>query len=386
MKILLTSSRTQHCLHLARLFNQGKHIVYAVDNFKTTTCRGSTAIKRNLVGANAKYNISKYIQSLINIVKKHEIDIIYPSLEEVLYLAKYKNLLNNYCDVFCDTYEKLINLHDKYNFIKLAKEISNFNTPITKISTSIEQLNENIKILLKSFPKIVLKPVYSRAGAHVFATEKSTPLIKNLEISKTKPWIVQQFIEGDQLCTYSVANNGKIIAHSSYISPLKKHNAQGMANKFINDLETEEFAINFVKKLNFHGQIAFDFLVNRKKEIFVLECNPRCTPGIFAFDKKSNFARTLIGETAFPNNNRLIKTGLFCIALAPELIQDSGLKNYLKVQIKHRDIVFMLNDPLPALCESIMWLKLLIKSRTKNMAVEDEFCSGIALDSVDAET
>lgn len=144
MRILLTSSRTQHCLHLARLFSWENHTVYAVDNFKITTCRGSAAITKNLKGPNAQYNTSKYIQSLVDLVKKFEIDIIYPNHEEVLYLAKHKNLLSCYCDVFCDTYENLIRLHDKYDFIQLAKEISNLNVPITEIATSAEQLREHI--------------------------------------------------------------------------------------------------------------------------------------------------------------------------------------------------------------------------------------------------
>jgi len=47
--------------------------------------------------------------------------------------------------------------------------------------------------------------------------------------------------------------------------------------------DLKEFAMAVVKRLNFTGQIAFDF-ISGEEGTFVIECNPRATSGVFLLD------------------------------------------------------------------------------------------------------
>ena len=37
--------------------------------------------------------------------------------------------------------------------------------------------------------------------------------MRNLEISKDRPWMLQQFLQGAEFSCYTIAHHGKVVAH-----------------------------------------------------------------------------------------------------------------------------------------------------------------------------
>ena len=68
----------------------------------------------------------------------------------------------------------------------------------------------------------------------------------------------------------------------------------------------ETWVSAFVKKLNFSGQIAFDFIQTKDGEVYPIECNPRLTSGIHLF-RGTDIVECFLGrrqELVFPVKNR----------------------------------------------------------------------------------
>jgi hypothetical protein len=105
-----------------------------------------------------------------------------------------------------------------------------------------------------------------------------------------------------------------------------------------------------VKKLNYTGQIAFDFIKSNDGKIYVIECNPRLTSGIHLFNN------TDIVDAFLSDPIKVLKPKENCkymLALAmlvyglPSAIFTKKLKEWLQVFCSAKDVIWESKDPLP---------------------------------------
>jgi predicted ATP-grasp superfamily ATP-dependent carboligase len=97
------------------------------------------------------------------------------------------------------------------------------------------------------------------------------------------------------LCTYSVAYEGKIVAHTTYDSRYRTGSVG--ASVFFEHVEHEgvyEWVRKFVQATGFSGQIGFDFIETEDGQLYAIECNPRATSGIHLFHPGNGLVRALI--------------------------------------------------------------------------------------------
>jgi hypothetical protein len=186
-------------------------------------------------------------------------------------------------------------------------ESCSLQTPWTKLIESEEDT--------KSLPseKLIFKRIYSRFAAGILIKEAGQPTPK-LDYIKSNPFIAQKFIEGEHLCTYSIAKNGAVQASSTYL--VLQSMGRGSAISFVSrfDAEIYQFIKEFVAKIDYTGQISFDFIKDRKGGIYCLECNPRATSGLHLFE--DTLVQALIGsspKTLFPKNGIYKRDLLFCL-------------------------------------------------------------------------
>ena len=347
--ILLTGGRAPATLHLARLFAKARHNVYVAESMKHHISKFSKAVIKNFHVPNPRQNTDKYIQALVSIVRSEHIDILIPTCEEIFYIAKNADLLNEYCTVFADNHSKLMTLHNKWEFISSVKS-SEIHTPLTWIVYSQDELKGKLTLMPKDTQKFILKPVYSRFSSKAKIISKTDLNIQDIDISQNNPWIIQEFINGQQLCTYSIVKNGRIFAHTAY--PTKFTAGMGSSINFEHKEYPEVFnwISEYVQEKNFTGQIAFDFIQTSDDKTYVIECNPRSTSGIHLFEQV-DFAEAFLEENkTLINSNKSTKA---MIALAMITYGLSSLKtfkgfiNWLKVFIFSKDIIFSAKDPLP---------------------------------------
>lgn len=262
--ILILSGRANVSLHITKILYKNGYNVFIVDFVDFFLCKKSKYIKKSFKITAPNKNIDDFILGINKITKENSIDLIIPTCEEVFYLSKYKDKIN--ANILVDNIEKLLILHNKYKFIKFCENIG-INVPKT--------------ILIKNgkLPKIkgkaILKPIFSRFGTNVFLLNKNS----NIKINKNKDYVLQQYLKGEEICSYSIAKNGEILIHTNYKMKYKAFNSVSIFYEYFENKEIEKIVKKIVKELNFTGQISFDFIMT-EKGVFPIECNPRATSGL----------------------------------------------------------------------------------------------------------
>jgi hypothetical protein len=97
--------------------------------------------------------------------------------------------------------------------------------------------------------------------------------------SPEDPWLVQEYLQGVDLCSWSVVHHGEVVLHSTYEHPLTIDDRGGIVFESVDAPETLKTAQRIAAALEWHGQISFDFLRTADGVHHLVECNPRPTDG-----------------------------------------------------------------------------------------------------------
>ena len=277
MKILLTSVRLPHALGVIRALGRAGHEVYATDTFRTSPGLNSKYEKQAFITESPVFETLRFIEQLEEIIKEHKIDMLLPCFEEVFYIAKHRDQLAALTDVRCPSFESLAKLHNKESFADLTRDLS---LPIaeTRTVTSDDQLREAIEV----FPEYFGRAAFSRGGVELFTN--TGPLAGKISIDEVhptpdSPWVVQEFVHGEDLCSFSFAHEGEIVAHSTYRHPLTIEHAGGIVFESVDEPRSLEIAQTYARETQFHGSVSFDYLKS-EDDLYMVECNPRPCAGV----------------------------------------------------------------------------------------------------------
>ncbi len=288
--ILITGARSFTALELARQMNSQGQRIFVADSSKWYLTRFSNTIEKAFTVASARFESELFAQDIARIVAEEKIDLIIPSFEEVFYLAKCRDRLPTSCQLFTESLELLLELHDKNTLIK---KLDSFGLP-TPITTLIKD-PEDLKSLTPKH-SYALKPVFSRAATKVI---KFTPgdTIPTLDITENNPWLAQEWLEGQRFCTYSVCHNGKITANAIYPVQYSIDDYSCLYFEAVQHPEILEWLRNVAAKLQFTGQIAFDIIV-RDNTLYAIDCNPRATSGLHLFSNEDQITEAFFNPSA----------------------------------------------------------------------------------------
>ena len=166
-------------------------------------------------------------------------------------------------------------------------------------------------------PRFFARPAYSRGGVTLYTN--TGPLagetsIEELHPTPENPFLVQPFLEGEDLCTYSVVHHGRVTAHACYVHPVTLEHAGGIVFESVDPGGTFEMTAELAEATGFHGQLSFDFR-RTEKGLFLIECNPRPTSGLTIVPDEM-FDRALRDDTggrvlvAPPGHRRILSLAL----------------------------------------------------------------------------
>jgi predicted ATP-grasp superfamily ATP-dependent carboligase len=312
--ILITGGRAPVALELSRLFAERGCRVFIADSTPHPIARASNSVIRTFLVPPPRQNPEGYIAELERIVAQENISLIIPTCEEIYTLARYKNRL----PIFCDTFEKLAILHNKGDFIKLAKSMG---LPVPKT--------------LHIPSDMVLKPVYSRFASKIHILREPVQ------------WVMQELLNGKAYCTYTIAFEGEMRAHVTY--PVNQRAGQGACLTFeaIEEPRILDWITKFVKEFNFTGQIAFDFIEGDDGYPYPIECNPRATSGAHLFSAELVDAFFKPVTVAPITTKKMIALGLLCYAWR-------DLKGFWE----SKDVIFSWKDPKPFFYQFISFFSL----------------------------
>ncbi|MBK8257693.1 MAG: ATP-grasp domain-containing protein [Polyangiaceae bacterium] len=334
------------------------HTIFAADTIESAAGSHSKYVSELLVVPSPRYHTAEFVEAIVRILRDARIDLFLPAFEEAIYLAKHRHRLEEFSGLFFAPFGVLSTLHDKWKMLQLATSL-HIQTPRSTVARNAEELSR----AAQSFQAYFARPVYSRGGVELLTNEG--PLAGALDIAKcevtpAKPWIVQEFVHGTDVCTFSVAHHGKLSGHSAYVHPREIEHAGGIVFRSVDEPECLAIVQKIVEKTGYHGQISFDFL-QTDRGMVLIECNPRPTAGVHMM-AAGDFCAALGDEAA--TQLRVVPPGIerkYSIALVRDMFLH--LKD-IPLDAKHlfsraKEVFADPDDLLPALYQLLSYTHVL---------------------------
>ena len=336
---LVTGARAPVALEIIRNLHNNKHNAYLADSLRFPIAKNSRAVKKYFYIHQARFEYEQFVSDLIDIIVNNEIDYIIPTCEEIFYIAHAKERLEQHCHVICSDFTLLSKMHDKYTIMLMANDCC-IKTPATKIIRYDE-----IKSFSNDYANYVLKKRFCRFGSDVIVNVDAKN-VAQLNTPSDTEYLLQDKIIGEEICSYSIAVNGIVTAHCSYIPLYRLHESAGMYFMPSFNKEIYLFVKTYVKKHNFTGQLSFDF-IKSIDGLFLIECNPRASSGVHLLnnnDLANAFTNELYqSESVSDNKPACIKLAMLLIML-PISIMKFSFMTWFKDIKRANDVITLKND------------------------------------------
>jgi glutathione synthase/RimK-type ligase-like ATP-grasp enzyme len=283
VRVLITSSRMPFALGMVRRLAAEGREIYAADDYSLSSGSHSKYLAGHFVYPSPRRDTAGFVVALERIVREHEIDVIVPTFEETFYISTQIERLSRFTKVFASPFSTLARLHDKGAFETLVAKLG-LPIPETVMVTSDDELREATGRLVQYFARAA----FSRGG--ICCLTNTGPLAGWLDIDEVHPtpelpWLVQPFVGGETVCSYSTVHGGRVSSHLMYRIPRQHNHSTGIQFEAIDATESLNLIEPIVAELGYTGQISFDFLATDDGLSFV-ECNPRATDGLLLMPRE----------------------------------------------------------------------------------------------------
>jgi predicted ATP-grasp superfamily ATP-dependent carboligase len=355
--ILISGGKMTKALQLARSFHRAGHRVVLVETHKywLTGHRYSWAVDRFYTIPNPQ--AEDYAEALLAIVQQENVDVYVPVCSPVAsyYDAKVQDVLAPYCKVMHVDVETLQQLDNKYEFA-IAAQALGLRVPESYCITHPQQVldfdfsNARRKYILKSIPydsirRLDLTPLPCTTPAETAA------FVNSLPISEHKPWIMQEFIPGQEYCTHSTIRNGHLQLHCCCESSAFQVNYEQVDRPDI-----EAWIRTFADRLNLTGQVSFDFMAADDGQVYAIECNPRTHSAITLFYNHPDVAQAYLSSEPLPQTVQPLTTSRPTYWIYHEIWRlvthwrsPKTVAQRVKIMAQGKDAIFDWHDPLPFL-------------------------------------
>jgi len=358
--VLLTGGRAPATLELARIFHSAGHRVFLAESIRSSLTAASRALTASFLIPAPRQQPQMFVQALLEIIRRNQIDLLIPTCEETFHIARGHAELSAECVVFSEPLENLRPLHHKADFIQRAQILS-----LSVPETCLVETPEQLSAAFARWPRLVFKPVYSRFASATLILPTREQAESALRLRAPAAWVAQEYIEGRQVCTYSVVHQGQITAHCAYRSDFTAGPGSTILFKPIEQPAVLAWVKKFVEARRYTGQISFDFIETATGVVFAIECNPRATSGVHLFAGQAAFPEAFFNPqqaclSPSPGTSSMLLTAMLVYGL-PDALRKRRLKRWLLEFSQSRDVIFSLRDPAPALLQmrSLLYFVLL---------------------------
>lgn len=371
MNILITSWRSFVALEMMRLLKN--HTIFIQECQEEYIAKYSKYKMWECITASPSENFEIYKTQILNCIKKEKIDLVIPTTEDIFYISRFKaDIEALWCTIMSDDFEKLKKLHSKKEIMEMSQWLW-IEIPKTFEFFSLEELKNYIE-LHPDFDYVV-KPKYSRFAN--FISSNKIPGSKSLDDIKidlsNNSYILQEYISGKSVCSYSIAKKWTFISHMNYECVLTYNGWSGTFLESFQNATIENFVQNFCEKYDFNWQISFDYMITSDGKAYLIECNPRPTSGIHLLKNDTEFQKRL--ETfSMEEKQELyslrsgIKNGFSLI----NLIYTFQIKKFFTwIESLSHDVVFDLSDIKPFFKQPILLKYYQKLAREKHMSLSE---------------
>jgi predicted ATP-grasp superfamily ATP-dependent carboligase len=357
--VLLSGGKMTKALQLARSFHRAGHRVVLVESarYRLSGHRFSRCVDRFYIVPDP--GDAGYAEALLDIVQREGVDVFVPvsSPAASLHDAEAKALLLAHCEVIHVGADMLRLLDDKYEFATTAASLG-LRVPDTHRITDPTEVAEfdfgrvdraGRIYILKSIAydpirRLDLTPLPRRTAAETEAFARSLP------ISTENPWILQEFVVGQEYCTHGTVRNGNLQLYCCCESSAFQINYE-----MVHKPEIEAWVRTFVNGLGLTGQVSLDFIEANDGTLYAIECNPRTHSAITMFYDQPNVAAGYLADLKDTNNG--VATVIPTQACKPTywlyhelwrmVTHPSTAAERVQVVWRGKDAIFDRHDPLP---------------------------------------
>ena len=286
--ILITGARAPVALHWARLLHTAGHRVILADS-QTFPMSRATRFKssyRRLPPPRGA--VAAYAQAVADLVQLETCDLVLPTCEEIFFLAAARDLHGAKIPLCAPGFAQLSAAHNKFRFAHLAKSLGMAPDETVLIETT--EIPANLR---KAAGDFVFKPVWSRFGNRAVVCPGPDELGK-IKPSARDPWIAQSFLPGEELCSWALVREGRVLALQAYRPLYRAGQGAALAFEAVDHPAIPRFVRDFAALTGWTGQLSFDFRHDRHGELKVIECNPRATSGLHFFRAQDGLCEALL--------------------------------------------------------------------------------------------
>jgi hypothetical protein len=351
--ILVSGGKMTKALQLARSFHRAGHRVILVESakYRLTGHRFSRDVDRFYTVPDPQS--PGYAAALLDIVTTEDVDVYVPVCSPVAsyYDALAAPLLAPHCEVLHTDAETVRALDDKHEFVSMAAALG-LSVPDSHLVTGPEQVAafdfataSAARYVLKSIPydpvnRLDLTPLPRPTAQATTAFARSKP------IAADAPWIMQQFVQGQEYCVHTTVRDGAVQVYACCASSAFQVNYE-----MVDKPEIEAWVRGFVEPLKLTGQISFDFIQADDGRVYPIECNPRTHSAITMFYDHPGLAAAYLEDgvpvvtpTASSRPTYWIYHELWRLITRPKAVRDR-----VRVIARGKDAIFDWSDPLPFL-------------------------------------
>ena len=378
MRVLLTGARAPVTLELIRLFAQAGHQVIVAESARVSLGAASRFVGKSYRVPKPRTKPLAFARELERIIQLERIDLLIPTCEEVFWVSGMLEGSSIRKNIFVANAETLLELHDKSRFAAMARRL-HLRFPETRILQSRSDLER-----LSRQQKWILKPAFSRFAAKTLVLDVGQKLT-NLEPSSDQVWLAQQFLEGQEMCSFAVVKAGRVQAFVLY-RPVWRAGFgasvmfESLASNDPVSLEALRMTSVIAEDCQFSGQIAFDFM-QTDQGLFVLECNPRATSGVHLFAAEDRLERAYLENLKTPIVPAAQRRAMLALPMLlyglPSAFRAGRIGEWWSDLRSTRDVIFDSGDPLPAFHQFSVALELLREAGHLNCSLLEASTSDI---------
>lgn len=290
--ILVTGARAPVAIDLARAFAAAGHDVSLGDSVAAYAARAARVGRGHVLRLPpARHAFAAYADALQAWTQRHPDGVIVPTCEEVFYAAEAGSRRGFAAQVLAPLPETLRRLHSKIEFAAWARDIG-ITVPETRAITSAREAST---LVTDAGNGLVLKREFSRFGTATLIRPTAHQLA-GLQASTDCRWALQQFVQGEEICLWTAALNGEIVASVAYRPSWRLGRSASFAFEAIPCPAALEVARTLATAGRITGQLSFDIILRPDGEAVPIECNPRAVSGVHLFSGDAAVAHAMLGD------------------------------------------------------------------------------------------
>lgn len=359
--VLLTLGRLPKALALARACKAAGCRVLVAEPFAWHLCRPSRAVDACFRVTAPNTSLPRYLDELLDIVRREGVDLVIPVSEEALHVAQLATRLPASVQLRTGNLSQLQSLHHKRDFIILARQ-RGLAVPDTFTA------DEPAALEFARAQDYVEKPVHSCSGIGLRLARAGDALQ-----SRSGDCVVQARLEGEHVSSLSFVHRGREIASVFYRGRVFSGTVAICFERLDHTPSAQRWVSDFIEGSDYSGFLAFDFIVDDAGVARAIECNPRVTSGVHFLDPEA-LGRALLdpvhSESVAPSARTRYQWAYSTLTEAYAALPD--VKEFFRCWrelLGATDVMWSLRDPLPFLLMTPMSWEILWPAMTSGLTL-----------------